>query len=79
MILNDAGPHSVGMGGTILSTPLRKATEGFRGAGEVSRVILLITDGEDHAQHEDDLKAAANEAAERGIKVIAHNVTRRRR
>ena len=71
MILNDAGPHSVGLGGTILSTPLRKAIEGFRSAGELSRVILLITDGEDHAQHEDDLKAAAKAAAERGIKVIA--------
>jgi len=71
LILEDAGPHSVGLGGTVLAAPLRKALDGFRGASEASRVIVLITDGEDHAQHADDLQQVAKQAVERGIKVIA--------
>ena len=71
LILDDAGPHSVGLGGTNLSMPLRKALDGFRGDSEASRVVMLITDGEDHAQHAGDLEDVAKLAAERGIKVIA--------
>ena len=71
LILDDAGPHSVGMGGTRLATPLRQAVDGFRGANEASRVIMLITDGEDHAQHADELRQVSEDALERGIKVIA--------
>ena len=71
LILNDAGPHSVGLGGTILSAPLRKALDGFRGDSEASRVMMVITDGEDHAQHTGDLEQVAKLATERGIKVIA--------
>ena len=67
MILDGAGPDSVGRGGTRLEEPIRKALVGFRNESDVSRVILLITDGEDHDSHPLD---AAQFAAERGIKII---------
>ena len=39
LILDDAGPHSVGRGGTRLEEPIRKAIAGFRTADDVSRQI----------------------------------------
>ncbi len=48
LVLDEVGPHSVTRGGTRLEEPIRKAIEGFRSSGDVTRVILLITDGEDH-------------------------------
>ena len=51
--LANAGPGSVGRGGTRLEEPLRKAIAGFAGtdrgeAAGASRALILITDGEDH-------------------------------
>ncbi|MEM9367611.1 MAG: VWA domain-containing protein [Planctomycetota bacterium] len=68
LILQDANPGSVGRGGTRLEEPLRKAMAGFRSESDVSRLVVLITDGEDHDSHPLD---AAKEAIERGIRVIA--------
>jgi Ca-activated chloride channel family protein len=68
MVLEEAGPHSVGRGGTRLEEPIRKALEGFRTESDVSRLIVLITDGEDHDSFPLE---AAKAAAERGIKIIA--------
>ena len=80
LALDDAGPNSVGRGGTRLEEPIRKALAGFGagfgagsgagsgGDGEVSRSILLITDGEDHDSFPME---AARAAAERGIKILA--------
>ncbi len=68
MLLKHAGPQSVGRGGTNLEAPLRKAIEGFGDSNDASKVILLITDGEDHDSFPLE---AAKEAVERGIKVIA--------
>ena len=68
LVLDGVGPHSVGRGGTRLEEPIRKAVAGFRGESNVSRAILLVTDGEDHDSFPD---AAAQEAVERGIKIIA--------
>ena len=68
LILDAAGPHSVGKGGTLLEEPIRKGVDGFRTASDVSRVLMLITDGEDHDSHALD---AAKSAAERGIKILA--------
>ncbi|MGI6420152.1 MAG: VWA domain-containing protein [Thermoguttaceae bacterium] len=68
LVLDGAGPHSVGRGGTRLEEPIRKALDGFRGEADLSRVILLITDGEDHDSHPLD---AAKAAAERGVKILA--------
>ena len=68
LILNAAGPHSVGRGGTRLEEPIRKALAGFGSASGVSRAILLVTDGEDHDSY--PLKAA-EDALQQGVKVIA--------
>lgn len=67
LVLDEAGPQSVGRGGTRLEEPIRQAVSGFRGELEVSRIILLITDGEDHDSFPVD---AAKDAAEHGIKII---------
>ena len=67
LVLDGAGPDSVGRGGTRLEEPIRKAIDGFRTESDVSRVIVLITDGEDHDSHPLD---AAKEAAERGVKIL---------
>jgi len=67
MVLTAAGPQSVARGGTNLEEPIRKAVAGFRGVSDLSRVIILITDGEDHDSFALD---AAREAAEKGIRII---------
>ena len=67
LILDSTGPSSVGRGGTSLEEPIRKAVAGFRTSSDVSRVLMLITDGEDHDSHPLD---AAKSAAERGIKIL---------
>jgi len=71
LVLDETGPHSVTRGGTRLEEPIRKALAGFwegGGSGEISRSILLITDGED--QDSFPLEAA-KAAAERGVRIIA--------
>jgi len=71
LVLDETGPHSVTRGGTQLEEPIRKALAGFReggGSGEISRSILLITDGEDQASFPLE---AAKAAAERGVRIIA--------
>jgi hypothetical protein len=68
LVLDGAGPHSVTRGGTRLEEPIRKAVQGFGPAREMSRVILLITDGGDHDSFPLD---AAAEAAGAGIVIIA--------
>jgi len=68
LILDEAGPQSVGRGGTRLEEPIRKALQGFRTETDVSRVLFLITDGEDHDSHPLD---ASRAAAERGIKILS--------
>lgn len=66
--LQSANPDIVGRGGTNLETPIRKALAGFRGQSDLSRAIILITDGDDH----DSFAAeAAKAASERGIRIIS--------
>lgn len=67
MVLREASPTSVGRGGTRLEEPIRRALAGFRDQSDMSQVIVLITDGEDHDSKPLD---AAREAAERGIRII---------
>ena len=67
-VMETAGPHSVARGGTNLEAPIRKALDGFRGQSDVSRAIILITDGEDHDSFPLE---AAKAAAERGVRIIA--------
>ncbi len=68
LVLDSVGPNSVGRGGTRLEEPIRKAIRGFKATGDVARVLLLITDGEDHDSFPLE---AARAAAERGIRIIA--------
>lgn len=68
LVLDQVGPSSVTRGGTRLEEPIRKAVAGFRRAGDVSRSILLITDGEDHDSFPLE---AAKDAAEHGIRILA--------
>ncbi len=68
MVLDGTGPASVTRGGTRLEEPIRKAVAGFRDTTDVSRSILLITDGEDHDSFPLE---AAKEAAERGVRILA--------
>ncbi len=67
LVLNEAGPDSVGRGGTKIGTAIRKAVDGFRMTGDMNRLILLITDGEDHNSMPLD---AAKLAKEKGIKIV---------
>jgi Ca-activated chloride channel family protein len=68
LVLDNVDVTSVTRGGTRIGEAIRKAVKGFGPAGEASRAILLITDGEDHDSFPLD---AAREAAEAGLKIIA--------
>jgi Ca-activated chloride channel family protein len=68
LVLEGVGPHSVARGGTRLEEPIRKAVRGFDAAGTAARVLLLITDGEDHGSFPLD---AAEAAAEAGVRILA--------
>ncbi len=67
LALDHVGPQSVGLGGTRLEAPIRAAVRGFADTADVSRIILLITDGEDHDSFPLE---AAEEARERGIRIM---------
>ncbi len=68
LVLDGVHAGSVRRGGTRLEEPIRKAVDGFGDSGDLSRVILLITDGEDHDSFALD---AAERAAERGVHILA--------
>jgi Ca-activated chloride channel family protein len=68
LALDDARPGRTGLGGTRLEEPIRKAMAGFGGTGNVSRSILLITDGEDLDSFP---REAAKAAAERGVRILS--------
>ncbi|MEE2641671.1 MAG: VWA domain-containing protein [Planctomycetota bacterium] len=67
LLLREATPASVGRGGTLLEKPIRRALAGFSDENGMSKVIILITDGEDNGSKPLD---AARDAAERGVRVI---------
>jgi Ca-activated chloride channel family protein len=67
MILRGADPKSVARGGTHIGDALRKAIAAF-GDGAGSRLILLITDGEDHGAYALEV---AKEARAAGIRIVA--------
>jgi Ca-activated chloride channel family protein len=68
LVLDGVGPHSVSRGGTRIGDAIRTGVAGFGPAGDASRAILLITDGEDHESFPLD---AAKAAAEAGVRIIA--------
>lgn len=69
MMLRGANPSSVSRGGTAIGEALRLAVEAFGEDGASgARMILLITDGEDH---ESAPREAAKAAAEAGVAIVA--------
>jgi Ca-activated chloride channel family protein len=66
LTLRNAGPKSISKGGTNIGAALRKGLDAF-GPGQAARLILLITDGEDHDSYP---KEVATVAKEQGIHII---------
>lgn len=61
LILENAGPHNVGRGGTRLGPAIQRAIAAFHGPEAVSRVVLLITDGDDLDTKPIEMAKAAKE------------------
>ena len=71
MFLNSIDTGSVPVQGTAIGDAVLTAARSFSAQSEKSRVIVVISDGENH---EDDAVAAAGQAAELGIKVYTIGV-----
>lgn len=67
MILDGANTRSVSRGGTAIGAAITKAIAGFD-EGTGAKLIVLITDGEDHDSFPMD---AAREALEAGVRIVA--------
>jgi len=62
--LDSAGPHSISRPGTAIGDAIRTAQAGFDPNLESQKVLIIMTDGEDH---ETDPIGAAQAAADEGI------------
>ena len=71
MFLNSISTESVPVQGTAIGEAVNTAMRSFSAQSEKSRAIVVITDGENH---EDDPVAAAQQAAEMGVRVYAIGV-----
>ena len=71
MFLNSISTESVPVQGTAIGEAINTAMRSFSAQSEKSRAIIIITDGENH---EDDPVAAAEQAAEMGVRVFAIGV-----
>ena len=71
MFLNSISTESVPIQGTAIGDAINTAIRSFSAQSEKSRVIVVITDGENH---EDDPVAAARQAASMGIRVFTVGV-----
>lgn len=69
LALEDVSTRSTARGGTLIGDAIRKAAESFPDALGAHRLILLITDGEDHESY--PVQAAANAWDERKIPIVA--------
>ena len=68
MMLRGADPTSISRGGTRIGEAIRKGLEAFDEDSSVSKLMLLITDGEDHDSYPLE---AAKEAAKKGVRIVA--------
>lgn len=68
LVLDDVGIHSAPLGGTNLGEAIDTGVQAFANLGRQHRVIMLITDGEDHGRRG---AAAAAKARDQGIDVYA--------
>ena len=71
MFLSSIDAGSIPVQGTAIGDAIHTAIKSFSAQSEKSRVIILITDGENH---EDDAVAAAREAGESGIRIYTIGV-----
>ena len=71
MFLNSIDTGSIPVQGTAIGDAIHLCIKSFSAQSEKSRVIVVISDGENH---EDDPVAAAKEAADLGIKVYTIGV-----
>ena len=71
MFLNSISTESVPIQGTAIGEAINTAMRSFSSQSQKSRAIIVITDGENH---EDDPVAAAEQAAELGIRVFTIGV-----
>ena len=71
MFLGSIDTGSIPVQGTAIGDAIRLSIKSFSAQSEKSRVIIVISDGENH---EDDPVAAAKQAAELGIKVYTIGV-----
>ena len=60
-------------GGTALSAAIRSAIDGFEKGNDNHKVLVLMTDGEDH-DVDTETMAAAKDAAEAGVKIFTIGV-----
>jgi len=68
LVLRDVDTHSVARGGTRIGEAIRKAIAAFGPGRGAPRLLLLITDGEDHDSYPLD---AARAAVEAGIRIVS--------
>ncbi|MCZ6683347.1 MAG: VWA domain-containing protein [Planctomycetota bacterium] len=68
LVLNDVHIHSAPMGGTDMGAAIEAGVKAFSRVGRQHRVILLLTDGEDHGGRG---REAAAKAHEQGIQIYA--------
>lgn len=71
LTLKDADPRIIPRGGTAIGAAIRTALKAFEAGEGRDRAIVLITDGE---ETESDALAAADEAAQAGVKIYAVGV-----
>ncbi|MBR6457097.1 MAG: VWA domain-containing protein [Bacteroidales bacterium] len=71
MFLSSIDAGSIPVQGTAIGDAIHTAIKSFSAQSEKSRVIILITDGENH---EDDAVAAAREAGDAGIRIYTIGV-----
>ncbi|MBI4436029.1 MAG: VWA domain-containing protein [Candidatus Omnitrophica bacterium] len=73
LFLDDVNVTSIPRGGTDIGGAIHKAIEAFEAGGEGGRVILLVTDGEDHGKA---LEGPLKEAKEKGITIYPIGIGR---
>ena len=69
LVLDDVTVQSSPRGGTLIGDAIRRAAEAFDYSLDTHRVVLLITDGEDHESY--PVEAAVNLWNEHGVPIVA--------
>ncbi len=64
--LQDTDTRTIPKPGTSISSAINEALKGFKGGAKQYRVLIIISDGEDH---EGDAELSAREAAKEGVKI----------